>query len=110
MVLVDDCATYILSCACRPVFNAVMKQTIADYQNITCLGDQDDKNLDRFNLNFRHVALAFQQYSEDKELLAENNEERQRRVKVCTKIIGAVVEEVMSDYKVTSDMVNSTPV
>ena len=108
MVLVDDYSTYILSCACRPVFNAVMKHTIADYQNITCLGGRDDQNTDRFNLSFRHVALAFQQYSKNKELLAENNEERQRRLEVCTKIIGAVVEEVMSDYKVTSDMVNST--
>jgi len=87
-----------------------MKQTIADYQIITRLYGQDDKNPNRFNLNFRHVALAYQQYSEDKYLIAENNEERQRRLKVCTKIIGAVVEEVMSDYKVTSDMVNSTPV
>lgn len=87
-----------------------MKQTIADYQSITCLDMQDDNNPNRFDLNFRHVALAFQQYSEDKELIAENNEERQRRLKVCTKIIGAVVDEVMSAYKVISGMVNSTPV
>ena len=77
-----------------------MKQTIADYQSITCLDSQDDNNL-----NFRHVALAFQQYSEDKALIAENNEERQHRLKLCSKIIGAVVEEVMSDYKVISAMV-----
>ena len=87
-----------------------MKQTIADYQSITCLDAQDDKNPNHFNLNFRHVALAFQLYSEDEELIAENNEERQRRLRNCTKIIGAVVQEVMSDYKVISDMVNVTPV
>ena len=87
-----------------------MKQTIADYQSITCLDGRDDKNHNHFNLNFRHVALAFQLYSEDEELIAENNEERQRRMKVCTKIIGAVVQEVMSDYNVISDMVNSIPV
>lgn len=75
-----------------------MKQTIADYQNITCLGALDDKNPDRFNL--RHVALAFQQYSTKKKLIAENDEERQRRLSVCTTIIGAVVGKVMSDYKV----------
>ena len=85
-----------------------MKQTIADYQSITCLDGRDDMNPNHFNLNFRHVALAFQLYSEDEELIAENNEERQRRLKVCTKIIGAVVQDVMSDYKVISDMVNST--
>ncbi|KAL3148243.1 hypothetical protein ABBQ38_013713 [Trebouxia sp. C0009 RCD-2024] len=82
-----------------PVFNAVMKQTIADYQHIACLDGRDDKNPNRFNLNFRHVALAFQQYSEDKELIDENSAERRRRLKVCTQIIGAVVQEVMSDYK-----------
>ncbi|DBA99604.1 TPA: hypothetical protein ACH3X3_012178 [Trebouxia sp. C0006] len=49
----------------------------------------DDKNPDRFNL--RHVALAFQQYSKKKKLIAENDEERQRRLSVCTTIIGAVV-------------------
>ncbi|KAL0056029.1 hypothetical protein WJX82_006915 [Trebouxia sp. C0006] len=57
----------------------------------------DDKNPDRFNL--RHVALAFQQYSKKKKLIAENDEERQRRLSVCTTIIGAVVGKVMSDYK-----------
>lgn len=87
-----------------------MKQTIADYQSITCLDGQDDKNPTHFNLNFRHVALAFQLYSEDEELIAENNEERQRRLRNCTTIIGAIVQEVMSDYKVISDMVNSTSV
>ena len=90
-----------------------MKQTIADYKSVTYLDDRDDrddKNPNHSNPNFRHVALAFQQYSEDKGLIAENNEERQRRLKVCTQIIGAVVEKVMSDYKVISDMVNSTPV
>ena len=101
LVLVDNYSTHILSCACRPVFNAVMQQTIADYQNITCLGARNDKNPDRLNLNFRHVALAFHQYSENKKLIAENDEERQRRLKVCTTMIGAVVDEVMSDYKVT---------
>ena len=69
LVLIDACSTYLLSCACRPVFNAVMKQTFADYQNITCLGARDDKNPACFNLSFRHVALAFQQYSKNKKLL-----------------------------------------
>ena len=86
-----------------------MKQKIAEYQHIACLDGQDDKNPKRFNLNFRHVALAFQQYSEDKRLIAENDEERQRRLKVCTKIIGAVVNEVMSDYKVTTNLVMQGP-
>lgn len=87
-----------------------MTQSIADYQNIACLDGQDDRNPNRFNLNFRHVALAFQLYSEDQKWIAENNAERQRRLKVCTNIIGAVVEEVMSEYKVIIDMLSLNPV
>ena len=79
-----------------------MRQTIADYQSITCLDGLDDETPERFNLNFRHVALAFQQYSNNEKLIAESSELRRRRLKFCTQIKAAVIEEVMSDYKVTS--------
>lgn len=68
-----------------PVFNAVMTRTLCGYQPILTLCDQDDKNPHRSNLNFRHVALAYQQ-------------ERSSRLKACTKIIAAVVSEVMEAY------------
>ena len=76
-------------------------RTLSEYQVITSLCGRDDKNPNRFNLNFRHVALAYQRYSENSHLLAENQWERSRRLKACTKIIGAVVSEVMSEYEVS---------
>ncbi|DBB01912.1 TPA: hypothetical protein ACH3X1_000509 [Trebouxia sp. C0004] len=81
-----------------PVFNAVMTRTLCGYQPILTLCDQDDKNPHRFNLNFRHVALAYQQYSSNSSILAENQQERCSRLKACTKIIAAVVSEVMEAY------------
>lgn len=88
------------SCVCRPVFNAVMTRTLSGYQPILTLCDQDDKNPHRSNLNFRHVALAYQQYSRNSSILAENQQERCSRLKACTKIIAAVVSEVMEAYMV----------
>ncbi|DBA82622.1 TPA: hypothetical protein ACH3X1_006870 [Trebouxia sp. C0004] len=49
---------------------------------------------------FRHVALAYQQYSINSSILAENQQERSSRLKACTKIIAAVVSEVMEAYMV----------
>lgn len=81
-----------------PVFNAVMTRTLSGYQPISTLCDQDDKNPHRSNLNFRHVALAYQQYCGSSSILAENQQERSSRLKACTKIIAAVVSEVMEAY------------
>lgn len=71
-------------CVCRPVFNAVMTRTLSGYRPILNLCDQDGKNPHRSNLNFRHVALAYQQDSASSDILAENQQERSRRLKVCT--------------------------
>ena len=87
-------------CVCRSVFNAVMTRTLSGYRPILNLCDQDDKNPHRSNLNFRHVALAYQQYSINSDILGENQQERSRRLKVCTKVVGAVVSEVMGEYRV----------
>ena len=75
-----------------------MKRTLSGYRPILNLCDEDDKIPHRFNLNFSHVALAYQQYSNDSNILAENQQERTRRLKACTKIVGAVVSEVIAKY------------
>jgi hypothetical protein len=95
ILAVDFCFRY----NCRPVLNAIMKQTFSAYQVTNSLGGRDDQNPTRFSLNFRHVALAYQRYSEGSYLLAENQHERQRRLKACTEVIGAVVSQVLSDFK-----------
>lgn len=76
-----------------------MKQTLSDYQVTTSFCDA---NFSRMNLNFRHIAVAYRRYCEESHLLAENQQERHRRLKVCTKFIGAVVSEVMSECKASS--------
>jgi len=87
--------------------NAVMRQTFGAYQVVNSLGGRDDQNSTRFSLNFRHVALAYQRYCEDSHLLAEDQHERQRRLKACTEIIGAVVSQVLSDFKASGQMPDS---
>ena len=77
-----------------------MTRTLSGYEPISTLCDQDDKNPHRSNLNFRHVALAYQQYCGSSSILAENQQERSSRLKACTKIIAAVVSEVMEAYMV----------
>lgn len=59
-------------------------------------------NSSRMNLNFRHIAVAYQRYSEESHLLAENQQERHCQLKICTNFIGAVVSEVISECKASS--------
>ena len=80
----EHCATAIQTSTTTGLF--VPKSRIS-------LGGRDDQNLTRFSLNFIHVALAYQWYSEDSHLLAENQHERQRRLKARTEVIGAVVSK-----------------
>lgn len=79
-----------------------MKQTLSDYQVITSFCGQGDTNSSRINLNFRHIAVAYERYCEESHFLAENQQERYRRMKACTKILGAMVSEVMSECKASS--------
>lgn len=99
---VNYCYRLSAGCAFRPVFNAVMKQTLNGYQVITSLCGHGDTNSSKMNLNFRHIAVAYQRYCEESNLLAENQQERHRRMKFCTKFIGAVVSKVMSQCKASS--------
>lgn len=87
---------------CRPVFHAVMKQTLSGYQEIASLSCRDDTNFASPILNFRHIALAYQQYSDNPHLLAEDQHERSCRLRACTKIIGTVISNVMSELEVGS--------